>query len=218
MKEMEQLEQASACLEVVQNNQSHSFFKHRKDKLTTELKKAKEARQELQRLETSLARERTEANNALEKLMERALYHGQVVKLELPHVEVARDLRLPQNRAQKEAYVDLLLEILDDEQSNSTAYFVSEALTELQPLEKAYNKEQAEFLDANENYYRKVGEKDATMAVLQQRVREVKRFTRSIFGLRSREYQSIKDNMFRRKRPKPSDATEPDLKSPVLVE
>lgn len=213
MKITERLEQGKACHRLLGENSNHLFCQQKLPLLTQTLQDAQRVLLELTRVETDVIRERNEANQALEMLTEKSLYYGDLLRIELPHVQQVLSLETPKNIAEKSLYADKLIDLIDT--NKASLYFQAEALQTLLPLDAAYDKESNEASTAREAYHKKVAEKDAIFSLLHQTINDVKRFTRRVFGIESRQYQSLKDSIFSRPvtkeqdQPSPTDGSTP---------
>lgn len=206
LDEGEQVQQAEACLQVMEQNKERSFCQHKAPLLEKEIEQTKETRKKVAKTETTFLKERKEAQEALGELVKKTREYAEMTKIELPHVEDVRGLGSPENLAEKEEYVMVVQEVIDTHAAD--LYFSAEALDLLGALEQKYAEEAEEATEAKEKYHQAVAEKDGALSKMSLRVRQVKRFVRTSFGVRSRQYQSLKDSAFHQA-PRPSTPQQP---------
>ncbi|HAA56450.1 MAG TPA: hypothetical protein DCE42_16915 [Myxococcales bacterium] len=198
MRESQKIQQAKACLLVLGAHPEDVFCQHKHPILEKQIKDTESSLAQIAAIDGEWRRERIESNAALEVLTERALYFGDLLKMELPHLEVVQSLNTPKNLTEKELYADAVIEVII---SNQQLYFSEQALDELLVLEAAFDKEQGEADDIKELYHQYVREKNNNIESISKLVNDTKRFTRRKFGVNSRQYQSIKNSMFVQKKP-----------------
>ena len=204
MRESRKIQQAKACLLILKSNANDIFCKHKLTILENAIKQAEYTFAQLTALDAQWRKERRESNKALSTLTKRSLYYSELLKMELPHLDVIRSLEPPTNLAEEEYFADSIIEVIAN---NPDLYFAQEGLDELLVLESAFDKEQEEADSIKEVYHQFVQEKNKQLTNLEKHINDTKRFTRRSFGRTSRQYQSIKNAMFTRKSTTPK--TEP---------
>jgi len=209
MDDLSRVDQGKVCAKILKEDVQNSFSKHRLPILGKQIEDTEQALVDLAKKEAEFTRERLESNASLENLMKEALHYGDQVKEELPHVESVKRLQTdPRNLSQKQAYVDVVIELIDTYKDE--LYFGVEALDKLEKLDQAQDKELREAIEAEDNYRAAVVYKNASVEQLLGSIRRVKRFVRRNHGIQSKPYQSIKDSNFKKsKRKKKEEVTTP---------
>lgn len=195
MKMTEKIQQARACKMILDTQPNDVFCQHKAPLLADAIAGAERSMSELTVWDAKWRAERQDANKSLDTLSERALYYGELLKMELSHLDTVQSLDRPRNMIEKELYADSVIEVIAD---NPDLYFAVPALDELLPLEEAFDKEQREADDMKEGYHNAIQARNEVFSQLERLVSETKRFTRRVFGRESRQFQSIKNTLFTR--------------------
>ncbi|MBU54418.1 MAG: hypothetical protein CL920_37445 [Deltaproteobacteria bacterium] len=217
MKTVEKIAQAKACQLVLQHHPEHIFCRYNGPKLQGLTDSVESAIALANTSEGRWKRELHESNEALNSAYEKAAYYGNMLSIEAPYLEKVKSLKTPSNMLEKAAYLAAVTQLVNDHKQD--LYFADEALDVLAPLESTFKKETDESKHAKEEYHQAVSLKDESIVELDELVKRIKRFVRHTFGIQSRQFQSLKNDVFTRPNPMQKDTTEtptPEVPTPSI--